>query len=127
MNELDLAKLWNEKRSQIIMAQFPPTIILGVFFALAATNHVSKESPLKLKLLALAIVVGTGGLSILIQLAAIREGFATSKTMKTLASPSPLATSISISTTERYISWSIVLIAAVSVVNLGAILFFLFK
>ena len=127
MNELDLVKLWNTKRTQIIQAQFPPTLILGIFLALAASGHITKHSPLSLKLLALAIVLGTGGLSMLTQIAAVREGFATARNIKSLGNPSLLASSISISATERYMSWTVVLLSTIGALNLFVVINYLFR
>lgn len=127
MNELDLVKLWNTKRTQIILAQFPPTLILGIFLALAASGYITKQSPLSLKLLALAIVLGTGGLSMLTQIAAVREGFATARNIKSLENPSLLASSISISATERYMSWTVVLLSTIGALNLFVVINYLFR
>ncbi len=125
MNELDLVKLWNQKRQQIIFAQVAPTLILGTLLALAATGSISKSSPSNLKILALVVVIGSGALSILNQIAVIREGYKVSEALKKLPESSVLGQSVA--STEYLLSWSAVAVIGTGVINLGALLLFLYK
>ena len=48
MNEKDLIKLWNSMRTQIIMAQIAPSLVLIGVFALAAMGKFDMASDLSL-------------------------------------------------------------------------------
>jgi hypothetical protein len=72
MNELDLLKLWNQKRSQIIQAQVAPAFVLIGIMVLAAQGTFDTANDAA-KYLALGVAASTGVLSMITQYAAIRE------------------------------------------------------
>lgn len=72
MDEKDLLKLWNTKRTQIIMAQISPALVLIAIMVLAAQGTFASASDAA-KYLAIAVAAVTGFLAIVSQYAAIRE------------------------------------------------------
>ena len=73
MNEKDLIKLWNQKRSQIIMAQIAPSLVLIAIFVLAGFDKFTSAND-GAKYLAIGVAAVTGILAIISQYAAVREG-----------------------------------------------------
>ena len=74
MNEKDLIKLWNSMRTQIIMAQIAPSLVL-----------------IGAKYLAVGVAAVTGILAIISQYAAVREGESLVADLAKVSSPSNLA------------------------------------
>lgn len=72
MNEKDLIQTWNEQRNNLVKSQFVSVVIIGIALALLATGQFSDASD-QVKLFALAAVGTTGILSLISQLAIIRE------------------------------------------------------
>ncbi|MDA3030177.1 MAG: hypothetical protein O2823_02470 [Actinomycetota bacterium] len=93
MNEKDLIKLWNEKRSQIITAQIAPTLMLIGVFVLAGFDKFATASD-GAKYLAVGVAAVTGILAIISQYAAIREGEALVEDLGKIASKSALGKKI---------------------------------
>ena len=73
MNEKDLIELWNDKRRQIISAQMPSVIALAVITVMAMLGYFDGDYNYGISFAAL-FLVSVGALSILNQLAVIREG-----------------------------------------------------
>ena len=90
MNEKDLIKLWNEKRSQIIMAQIAPSLVLIGIFVLAGFDKFAASSD-GAKYLAVGVAAVTGILAIISQYAAVREGESLVADLAKVSSPSNLA------------------------------------
>lgn len=90
MDEKKLLSLWNEKRSQIIAAQFGPTLMLVAIFVVAAFDKFSMASDAT-KYFTLGVAAVTGALAIISQYAAIREAEALVKDLKKIDKPSALA------------------------------------
>ena len=90
MNEKDLIKLWNEKRSQIITAQIAPTLMLIGVFVLAGFDKFATASD-GAKYLAIGVAAVTGILAIISQYAAVREGESLVADLAKVSSPSNLA------------------------------------
>jgi low affinity Fe/Cu permease len=94
MNEKDLIKLWNSMRTQIIMAQIAPSLVLiGVFVAAAFGKFETATDGAKY--LAVGVAAVTGILAIISQYAAVREGEALVADLAKVSSPSQLAKRIS--------------------------------
>ena len=72
MNEHDLLKLWNQKRTQIIHAQVAPALVLIGVMVLAALGIFETANDAA-KYLALGVAAVTGILAMITQYAAIRE------------------------------------------------------
>jgi len=93
MNEKDLIKLWNEKRSQIITAQIAPTLMLIGVFVLAGFDKFATASD-GAKYLAVGVAAVTGILAIISQYAAVREGAALVEDLAKISSKSALGKKI---------------------------------
>ena len=93
MNEKDLIKLWNEKRSQIITAQIAPTLMLIGVFVLAGFDKFATASD-GARYLAVGVAAVTGILAIISQYAAVREGEALIEDLGKIASKSALGKKI---------------------------------
>ncbi len=96
MNEKDLIELWNDKRRQIISAQMPSVIALAVITVMAMLGYFDSEYNYGISFAAL-FLVSVGALSILNQLAVIREGQMIVKDLQAVDNPSALATRIAAS------------------------------
>ena len=96
MNEKDLIELWNDKRRQIISAQMPSVIALAVITVMAMLGYFDSEYNYGISFAAL-FLVSVGALSILNQLAVIREGQMIIKDLQAVDNPSALATRIAAS------------------------------
>lgn len=81
MQELDLIKLWNKGRAQIISSHLAPTIILGIVIVLGAIGEFQGASD-ALKWFTLAVIAVSGILATLSQYATIREGAAIASELK---------------------------------------------
>ena len=93
MNEKDLIKLWNSMRTQIIMAQIAPSLVLIGVFALAAMGKFDAATD-GAKYLAVGVAAVTGILAIISQYAEVREGEALVADLAKVSSPSILAKKI---------------------------------
>ena len=93
MNEKDLIKLWNEKRSQIITAQIAPTLMLIGVFVLAGFDKFATASD-GAKYLAVGVAAVTGILAIISQYAAVREGEALVEDLAKVSNKSAVAKKI---------------------------------
>ena len=93
MNEKDLIKLWNQKRSQIIMAQFAPSLVLIAIFVLAGFDKFTSAND-GAKYLAIGVAAATGILAIISQYAAVREGEALVEDLAKISSKSALGKKI---------------------------------
>jgi len=93
MNEKDLIKLWNEKRSQIIMAQIAPALVLIGIFVLAGFDKFASAND-GAKYLAIGVAAVTGILAIISQYAAVREGEALVDDLAKISSKSALGKKI---------------------------------
>ena len=93
MNEKDLIKLWNQKRSQIIMAQIAPSLVLIAIFVLAGFDKFTSAND-GAKYLAIGVAAVTGILAIISQYAAVREGQAVLVDLKSVKTKSELGKQI---------------------------------
>ena len=116
MNELELVKLWNQKRSQIVSAQMAPTVMLGVIVIALAFGKLTDASGTSAAIgyLAIGVVAATGLLATISQFAAIREAEAL---VKDLADVSDLsATGTAIKDSASFLSMTKLVIVALDVV-----------
>ena len=90
MNEKDLIKLWNTMRTQIILAQLAPALVLIGVFSLAAMGKFDMATN-GAKYLAIGVAAVTGILAIISQYAALREGESLVADLGKVSSPSNLA------------------------------------
>jgi hypothetical protein len=90
VNELDLVKLWNRLRNQIIFSQLAPTFLLIVTIALL--NDGLAESPDVVKWATLGILMASGIFGFLAQYSAATEARAVLGDLKTLKSKSKVST-----------------------------------
>ena len=93
MNEKDLVELWNDKRRQIISAQMPSVIALAVITVMAMMGYFDGEYTYAQSFAALLLVT-VGSLSVLNQLAVIREAQTIVKDLEAIANPSALSKTI---------------------------------
>jgi len=96
VNEKDLIELWNDKRRQIISAQMPSVIALAVITVMAMLGYFDGDYNYGISFAAL-FLVSVGALSIVNQLAVIREGQMIIKDLQAVDNPSALATRIAAS------------------------------
>lgn len=89
MDEKALLELWNKNRSQVIHAQLAPSIVLVAILVLASFGAFVDTSS-NIQYLAIGIAAASGILSVIAQFAAIREGEALVRELKTITSPSLL-------------------------------------
>ena len=112
MNENELLRLWNEKRSQIISAQMAPSLVLIGILVIAGFGNFANATD-AVKYLAIAVAAATGILAVISQYAAIREASALVVDINKLSSPSALATKVGGS--GKFLSLTAVVIVALSV------------
>lgn len=93
MNEHDLLKLWNQKRTQIIHAQVAPALVLIGVMVLAAYGVFATANDAA-KFLALGVAAVTGILAMITQYAAIREAEALIVDLRAVKGSSALAKKI---------------------------------
>lgn len=93
MNEKDLIKLWNSMRTQIILAQIAPALVLIGVFSLAAMGKFEMATD-GAKFLAIGVAAVSGILAIISQYAAIREGESLVADLAKVSSPSLTAKKI---------------------------------
>ncbi len=72
MDQKELLDLWNTKRSQIIMAQLSPALVLTTLFVTAAFGKFETASDAA-RYLAIGVAAVTGILAVVTQYATIRE------------------------------------------------------
>ena len=118
MNEKDLIELWNDKRRQIISAQMPSVIALAVITVMAMLGYFDSEYNYGISFAAL-FLVSVGALSVLNQLAVIREGQMIIKDLQAVDNPSALATRIAAS--GSYLVYTRALMIAFSLALLVAL------
>lgn len=111
MNENELLRLWNEKRSQIISAQVAPALVLIGILIIAGFGNFADAAD-AVKYLAIAVAAATGILAVISQYAAIREASALVVDINKLSSPSALATKVGAS--GKFLSLTAVIIVALS-------------
>lgn len=73
MDEKSLLKQWNQMRSQIIIAQIAPALVLATIFVLATLDLFTEASD-GAKYLTIGVAAATGILATINQYAAVREG-----------------------------------------------------
>ena len=115
MDEKSLIKLWNENRTQIIIAQISPALVLIGLVALSAYGKFADASD-SAKYLALGVAAVTGILAMISQYAAIREGEALLVDLKRLKSSSELTKKVAESR-------SLLSLSAIAIVGLGIAIF----
>lgn len=115
MDEKDLLKLWNTKRTQIIMAQISPALVLIAIMVLAAQGTFASASDAA-KYLAIAVAAVTGFLAIVSQYAAIREAQALVQDLGKESKSSAIAKKVSSS--QQLLS-----LTAVAMVGFGLVIF----
>lgn len=113
MNELELVRLWNQKRSQIISAQMGPTVMLGIVIIALSFGKLT-DAPAAISYLVIGVIASTGLLATISQYAAIREGEALVKDLANIASLS--ATGTIIKDSASYLSMTKLVIVALDVV-----------
>jgi len=113
MNELELIKLWNQKRSQIISAQMGPTVMLGVVI-IALSFGALTDAPAAITYLVIGAIAATGLLATISQYAAIREAEGIVKDLGNVASLS--ATGTVIKDSASFLSLTKLVIVALDVV-----------
>ena len=100
MDERDLIKQWNTMRSQIIMSQMSPALVLIATFVLAIYGKF-EGAPTAAAYLTVVVVAVTGILATISQYAAVREGEALLADLRKIEKPSALAQKIADSRGER--------------------------
>ena len=93
MVERDLIKQWNTMRSQIIMSQMAPALVLIATFVLAIYGKF-EGAPTAAAYLTVVVVAVTGILATISQYAAVREGEALLADLRKIEKPSLLAQKI---------------------------------
>jgi len=111
VNENELLRLWNEKRSQIISAQVAPALVLIGILVIAGFGNFANATD-AVKYLAIAVAAATGILAVISQYAAIREASALVTDIAKLSGKSALATKVGES--GKFLSLTAVIIVALS-------------
>lgn len=93
MDEQALLRLWNEKRTQIILAQIAPALVLIAVFVLAAQGTFAGASDAG-RYLTIAVAASTGLLAVVSQFAIIREAEALLQDLDRVANPTALTRKI---------------------------------
>jgi len=93
MDEKDLLKLWNTKRTQVINAQIAPTLMLIGVFVVAAYGKFETATD-GAKYLTIGVAAATGILAIISQYATIREAEVLLIDLKRVEKPSQLSAKI---------------------------------
>lgn len=93
MDEKLLIKQWNQMRTQIILAQVSPALVLGAIFVLAALGTFTDASD-GAKYLTIGVAAATGILATISQYAAVREGEALLLDLNKVENPSNLTKKI---------------------------------
>ena len=93
MDEQALLRLWNEKRTQIILAQIAPALVLIAVFVLAAQGPFAGASDAG-RYLTIAVAASTGLLAVVSQFAIIREAEALLQDLDRVANPTALTRKI---------------------------------
>ena len=115
MDEQALLRLWNEKRTQIILAQIAPALVLIAVFVLAAQGTFAGASDAG-RYLTIAVAASTGLLAVVSQFAVIREAEALLQDLDRVANPSALTKKIASS--RSFLS-----LTAVGVIGLSLLVF----
>ena len=115
MDEKSLIKLWNENRTQIIIAQISPALVLIGLVALSAYGKFTDASD-GAKYLALGVAAVTGVLAMISQYAAIREAEALIADLKKIEKRSVLADKIADSR-------GLLSLSAIAIVAMGLAIF----
>ncbi len=115
MNELELLKLWNQKRKSVISAQMAPTLVLIAVSVLAAFGKFDNASD-GAKFLTIVVAAATGILAMISQYAAIREAEALLVDLKRLKSDSALVAKVADSR-------GLLSLSAIAIVGLGLAIF----
>ena len=115
MDEKSLIKLWNENRTQIIIAQNSPALVLIGLVALSAYGKFTDASD-GAKYLALGVAAVTGVLAMISQYAAIREAEALIADLKKIEKRSALADKIADSR-------GLLSLSAIAIVAMGLVIF----
>jgi hypothetical protein len=118
MDERNLVELWNDKRRQIISAQMPSVIALSVITVTALMGYFDGDYTYAHAFAALFLVT-VGALSVLNQLAVIREAQTIVKELQAIDSPSGLSRSIASS--GSYLMYTRVLMVVFSLALLAAL------
>lgn len=118
MNEKDLIELWNDKRRQIISAQMPSVIALAVITVMGMLGYFDSDYTYGISFAAI-FLVSVGALSLLNQLAVIREGQMIIQDLQAVPNPSALATKIAAS--GSYLVYTRALMIAFSLALLVAL------
>jgi len=115
MDEKDLLKLWNTKRTQVINAQIAPTLMLSGVFVVAAYGKFETATD-GAKYLTIGVAAATGILAIISQYATIREAEVLLIDLKRIEKPSQLSAKIAESR-------GLLSLSAIAMVGLGIAIF----
>lgn len=115
MDEKDLLKLWNTKRTQVITAQVGPTLMLIAVFVVAAFGKFENATD-GAKYLTIGVAAATGILALISQYATIREAEVLLIDLKRIEKPSQLSTKIADSR-------GLLSLSAIAMVGLGITVF----
>jgi hypothetical protein len=115
MDEKDLLKLWNTKRTQVINAQIAPTLMLIGVFVVAAYGKFETATD-GAKYLTIGVAAATGILAIISQYATIREAEVLLIDLKRIEKPSQLSAKIAESR-------GLLSLSAIAMVGLGIAIF----
>ena len=115
MDQLELLKLWNANRKQIISAQMAPALVLGAIFVTAAFGKFA-DAPDSARFLAIGVAAATGILAVITQYAVIREAEALVADLNKIEKKSALAEKIAAS--RSFLS-----LTAIAIVGLSLAIF----
>lgn len=115
MDEKELLKLWNTKRTQVINAQIGPTLMLSAIFVVAVFGKFENASD-GAKYLTIGVAAATGILALISQYATIREAEVLLIDLKRIEKPSQLSTKIAESR-------GLLSLSAIAMVGLGVTVF----
>lgn len=119
MTEKDLVDLWNDKRRQIISAQLPSVLALGVVAVVAMMGYFDGPYTFAVSFVSLFLVTA-GSLSVINQFAIIREAKSIVRDLKALSNPSGVARDIAAS--GAYLWYTQILMVVFSLALLVALI-----
>jgi len=115
MDEKSLIEVWNRKRTQIIIAQISPALVLIGVMTLAAFGKFSSAND-NVRFLALGVAAVTGILAMISQYAAIREAEALIADLKKIEKRSALSDKIADSR-------GLLSLSAIAIIGMGLAIF----
>jgi hypothetical protein len=125
MREKELLQIWNSQRSQRIVSQLSPVILLATVLVLITTGELTYKSAIDIRVFAVGLVAAGGIFSISGILASLRDSMALTRAMKEATDVSQLG--ISVSKNSGNLLFTGFIFVIVSIFNMTVLALYLFK